>query len=111
MMTFSRDAAHMHLSLHSDYVQQNLNDSNIDDSFTTAYSNSFLRPTKILPLAQENKYLGYFRHNFLFYQENICCTHYNRLIEAILTSTFNKPLYYRRSKIQIYPHLPPDPAL
>ena len=51
------------------------------------------------------------RHNFLFYHENICCTHYNRPIEAILTSTLNKPLYYRRSNIQIYPHLPPDPAL
>ena len=36
---------------------KNFNDSNIDGSFTMADSNSFLSAWKILPIAQENKYL------------------------------------------------------
>ena len=36
-------------------LQSNLDNSNIDGSFTMANSNSFLSPYEILPLAQENK--------------------------------------------------------
>ena len=35
--------------------ESNLNSSNTDGSFTMAYSNSFLSPYKILPIAKENK--------------------------------------------------------
>ena len=52
-------------------LQSNLNSSNNDGSFTMANSNSFLSPYEILPLAQENKYLG----KFLFYHEIVCCVH------------------------------------
>ena len=45
-------------------VQYNLNGSNTDGSFTVDDSNSFFSLYKILPTAQENKYLGIF---FLFY--------------------------------------------
>ena len=38
-------------------LQYNLNGSNPDGSFTLDDSNSFLSPYKILPTAQENKYL------------------------------------------------------
>ena len=41
-------------------VQYNLNGSNPDGSFTLDDSNSFFSPYKILPIAQENKYLGIF---------------------------------------------------
>ena len=47
-------------------IQSNLDGSNIDGSFTMAYSNSFLSPYEILPLAQENKYL----RNFLILSWN-----------------------------------------
>ena len=43
-------------------VQSNLNSSNTDGSFTMPNSNSFLSPYEILPLAQENKYLGKFSY-------------------------------------------------
>ena len=39
-------------------LQYNLNGSNTDGSFTVDDSNSFFSPYKILPIAQENKYLG-----------------------------------------------------
>ena len=52
-------------------IQSSLDSSNIDGSFTMANSNSFLSPYEVLPIAQENKYLGNF---FLFYRE-IVCTH------------------------------------
>ena len=39
-------------------LQCNLNGSNTDGSFTEDDSNSFFSPYKILPVAQENKYLG-----------------------------------------------------
>ena len=48
----------------------NLNGSNTDGSFTVDDSNSFFSPYKILPIAQENKYLGIF---FLFYHGIVCC--------------------------------------
>ena len=41
-------------------VQLNLNSSNTDGSFTISNSNSFLSPYEILPIAQENEYLGKF---------------------------------------------------
>ena len=41
-------------------IQYNRNGSNTDGSFTVDDSNSFFSPYKILPIAQENKYLGIF---------------------------------------------------
>ena len=43
-------------------IQYYLNGSNQDDSFTVDDSNSFFSPYKILPVAQENKYLGIFSY-------------------------------------------------
>ena len=43
-------------------IQWNLNSSNTDGSFIMANSDSFLSPNEILPLAQENKYLGKFSY-------------------------------------------------
>ena len=37
-------------------LQWNLDSSNTDGLFTMAYSNLFLSPYEILPIAQENKY-------------------------------------------------------
>ena len=54
-------------------VQSNLNSSNTDDSFTMANSNSFLSPYEILPLAQENKYLGKF--SYFIMKLYVVCTH------------------------------------
>ena len=54
------------------YIQYNLNGSNPDGSFTLDDSNSFFGPYKILPIAQENKYLGIF---FLFYHGIVCCVY------------------------------------
>ena len=45
-------------------IQYNLNGSNMDGSLTVDESNSFFIPYKILPIAQENKYLMIL---FLFY--------------------------------------------
>ena len=42
------------------YIQSNLDSSNTYGSFTMAYSNSFLSSYEILPIAEENKYLGKF---------------------------------------------------
>ena len=44
------------------YIQSNFNGSNTDGSFTMAYSNSFLSPYGIFPIAQDNKYCGKFSH-------------------------------------------------
>ena len=54
------------------HIQYNLNGSNSDGSFTLDDSNSFFSPYKILPIAQENKYLGIF---FLFYHGIVCCVY------------------------------------
>ena len=43
-------------------LQSNLDSSNTKCSFTMANSNSFLNPYEILPIAEENKYLGKFSH-------------------------------------------------
>ena len=53
-------------------IQYNLNCSNTDGSFTVDDSNSFFSPYKVLPTAQENKYLGIF---FLFYHGIVCCVY------------------------------------
>ena len=52
-------------------VQYNLNGSNLDSSFTVDDSNSFFSPSQILPVAQENKYLGI----FYFMELYVECTH------------------------------------
>ena len=51
-------------------TQSNLNSSNTDGSFTMA--NSYLNPYEILPLAQENKYLGKLYFIMKLY---VVCTH------------------------------------
>ena len=68
-----------------DNVQPNLNNSNTDGSLTMAYSDSFLSPHEILPIAQENKYLG----KFSFYDEIVCCVHsLETSIESVLMCVF-----------------------
>ena len=58
------------------YTQYNLNGSNTDGSFTVDDSNSFFSPYKILPVAQENKYLGFFFVFSYFIMElYVVCTH------------------------------------
>ena len=54
-----------------DGIQYNLNGWNTDGLFTLDDSNSFFSPYKILPIAQENKYLRIFF--FLFYHGIVCC--------------------------------------
>ena len=54
-------------------IQPNLNSSNTDGSFTMANSNSFLSPYEILPLTQENKYLGKF--SYFIMKLYVVCTH------------------------------------
>ena len=54
------------------FLQYNLNGSNPDGSFTVDDSNSFFSPYKILPIAQENGYLGIF---FLVYHGIVCCVY------------------------------------
>ena len=53
-------------------LQYNHNGSNTDGSITVEDSNSFFSPYKILPIAQENKYLGIF---FLIMELYVVCTH------------------------------------
>ena len=54
-------------------VQYNLNGSNTDGSFTVDDSNSFFSPYKILPIGQENKYLGIF--SYFIMELYVVCTH------------------------------------
>ena len=54
-------------------LQHNLNGSNPDGSFTVDDSNSFFSPYKILPIAQENKYLGIF--SYFIMELYVVCTH------------------------------------
>ena len=56
------------------YIQYNLNDSNTDGSLTMDDSNSFFSPYKILPIAQENKYLMIFFSYFIM-ELYVVCTH------------------------------------
>ena len=79
--TFSNIAAHLlnmyiyvvpyEIGTFSVIEQSNLNISNTHDSFIIAHSNSFLSPYEVLPIAQENKYLGTFSYSILTYN-NIC---------------------------------------
>ena len=55
------------------HIQYNLNGSSPDGSFTVDDSNSVFSQYKILPIAQENKYLGFFF--FLFYHGIVCCVY------------------------------------
>ena len=54
-------------------IQYNLNGSNMDGSFTVDDSNSFFSPYKILPIAQENKYLEIF--SYFVMELYVVCTH------------------------------------
>ena len=53
-------------------MQYNLNGSNPDGWFTVGNSNSFFSPYKILPIAQENKYLGI---SYFIMKLYVVCTH------------------------------------
>ena len=53
-------------------IQLNLNSSNTDGSFTMATSNSVLSPYEMLPIAQENQYLGK-------------CSHFMKKLYAVCT--------------------------
>ena len=53
-------------------IQYNLNGSITDGSFTVDDSNSFFSPYKILPIAQEIKYLMFY---FLSNHGNVCCVY------------------------------------
>ena len=64
---FTFNAVNLHFN-----IQYNLNGLNTDCSFTVDDSNSFFSPYKILPVAQENKYLGIF---FLFHHGIVCCVY------------------------------------
>ena len=74
-------------------LQSNLDSSNTDGSFTMANSNSFLSTYEVLPIAQENKYLG--KLSYFIVKLYLCV-----LIrtEAILMSTLNIQLLCRKSK-------------
>ena len=54
-------------------IQYNLNGSNTDGSFTVDDSNSLFSPYKILPIAQENKYLGIF--SYFIMKLYVMCTY------------------------------------
>ena len=56
-------------------IQYNLNGSNTDGSFTVDDSNSFFSPYKILPIAQVNKYLGFFFFLIFIMQLYVMCIH------------------------------------
>ena len=55
------------------YTDYNLNGSNMDSLFTVDDSNTFFSPYKILPIAQENKYLGIF--SYFIMELYVVCTH------------------------------------
>ena len=63
-------------------IQSNPDGSNTDGSFTMANSSSVFSPYEMLPIAQENKYIRKF--SYFIVKLYVVCTHYNRLIEAIL---------------------------
>ena len=77
-----------------------MNVKNNDDSFTVADTNFFLSPYEIHPKAQENIYLVITLKEFAYLNMNIytVCIHSNRLIEAILLITLNKPIIYKKKK-------------
>ena len=54
------------------YLQLNFNSLNTDESFTMANLNSLFSSYEIVPIAQENKYLGFSYFIMEFY---VVCTH------------------------------------
>ena len=54
-------------------LKYNPNGSNPDGSFTVDDSNSFFSPYKILSIAQENKYLGFF--SYFITELYVVCIH------------------------------------
>ena len=54
-------------------IRSNLSSPNTDGSFTMANLNSYLSHCKILPIAQENKYLGKF--SYFIMKLYVVCTH------------------------------------
>ena len=54
-------------------LQSKLNSSNTDGSFTMANLNSYLRPNEILPITQENKYLG--KLSYFIMKLYVVCTY------------------------------------
>ena len=71
-------------------IQLKPSSMNTDGSFTMANSIRFLVPLKILPIAQENKYLEKF--SYFIMEMYVVCILKKRLFEAIQMSTFNIPL-------------------
>ena len=67
-------AAYYYHDAKSRFLQYNLNGSNTDGSFTVDDSNSFFSPYKILPIAQENKYLMIFL-SYSIMDLYVVCTH------------------------------------
>ena len=64
-----------------------------------ANPNSFLSPyEKNLPIAQENKYSYFGNFSYGIMKLYVMCTHKNHLLEAILMSTFNVPLFIEDKK-------------
>ena len=55
-------------------IQSNFNSSNTDVSFIMANSNLFFSPYEILPIAQENKYLGIFYYFII--KLYVLCSHF-----------------------------------
>ena len=54
------------------HIQSNLDGSNTNGSFTMYHLNSFLSPYKILPIVQEDKYLG--RISYFIMKLYVVCT-------------------------------------
>ena len=54
-------------------IQSNFNSSNTDVSFIMANSNLFVSPYEIIPIAQENKYLGIF--SYFIIKLYVVCSH------------------------------------
>ena len=73
----------------------NLSSSHTNGLFTMADLNLCSNPYEILLIAPENKFFKEFYFIMKFY---VVLTHKNHLIEAILMSTLNIPLLYKRSK-------------
>ena len=58
---------------HLRYIKSNLDSLNTDGSFIMANSKSFLSPYEILPITQENKYLGKF--SYFITKVYVVCSH------------------------------------
>ena len=71
--TDSNDTITNQILCTSQHVQSNLNSLNADGSFTMASSNLFLSTYEILPITQENKYLGKF--SYFIMKLYVVCIH------------------------------------